>query len=169
MFFVVACSSNQTVDEKEKSHPSHQYTFVNADNLKLNYHETDYLPVYSDIYHRDGSLRFMLAVTVSIRNTSLTDSAYILKVTYFDSYGKEIAEYAEAPILLQPLESIEFVIDEGEQVGGAGANFIIDWGAGSFSDQLLIQPVMIGTYRQQGISFVTTAKPIEQKNGFFVD
>jgi hypothetical protein len=163
MTLLLACNQKNITVEKKKSHPSHKYTFVNIDDKSLNYNETNYLPVYSDIYHRDGTNRFMLATTISIRNTSITDSAYVLKATYHDSYGTKLSEYIDSTLLLLPLESIEFVVHEDEQLGGAGANFIIKWGATKYSDQLLIQSIMIGTYGQQGISFVTDAKVVETK------
>lgn len=163
LIFVIYCckSDNDENLALKKSHPSHSYKFVIPDSSKLGYFETDYLPVYSDIYHKDGTRRFYLTTTLSIRNTSLIDSAYIISATYYDSYGRILKEYVDSVILLSPLESIEFVVEEKETIGGAGANFIVSWGAPSYSDQLLIQAIMIGTYGQQGISFVTDAKIIE--------
>ena len=73
----------------------------------------------------------------------------------------KLKEYIDSTILLFPLESIEFIVDEKEITGGAGANFIVSWGANNYSDQLLIQTVMIGTEGQQGISFVTDSKNID--------
>ena len=63
-------------------------------------------------------------------------------------------------LLLLPMESIEFVDEDGEKAGGAGANFIIEWAATNYSSQLLVQSIMIGTYGQQGVSFFTEAKVI---------
>lgn len=60
------------------------------------------------------------------------------------------------------MESIEFVVEESEKAGGAGANFIIDWVASKYSNQIMIQSIMIGTSGQQGISFVTEAKVIKR-------
>jgi hypothetical protein len=74
-----------------------------------------------------------------------------------------LRHYVERPILLRPLEAIEFVIEDKEDKGGAGASFIIEWGAKDFSKQLLFQGVMIGTAGQQGISFTTKAEIISQK------
>ena len=163
LILLLACQSEKKEPGKQKSHPSHKYTYVKADKDDMGYLETDYVPVYSDIYHRDGTRRFMLTTTISIRNTSLTDSAFIFTASYYDSYGNVLAEYIDSTVLLTPLESIEFVIDEKEEFGGAGANFIIKWGASRFVDQLLIQSIMISTYGQQGISFITDAKVIERK------
>jgi len=162
MLLLFACNQNQSEKEAKRSHPSHMYTYSDIDRSELKYYETDYVPVYSDIYHRDGTRRFMLTTTISIRNTSLTDSAYILEATYFDSYGEKLNDFIDSTILLSPLESIEFVVEEVEDIGGAGANFIIHWGARNYTNQVLIQSVMIGSYGQQGISFLSESKVIDR-------
>ena len=161
LVFSISCKNTDSAEEKKKSHPSHIYKYASIDSSKLTYFQTDYVPVYSDIYHRDGTRRFNLTVTLSIRNTSKVDSTYILSAAYYDSYGKLLKEYIDSTILISPLESIEFVVDENEISGGAGANFIIDWGAVSYTDQLLIQTVMIGSSGQQGISFITNSRIID--------
>lgn len=157
---LIRCTDNKPDVIKKKSHPSHSYNYIGINKDILQYVETDYVPVYSDIYHRDGTKRFQLTTTISLRNTSMTDSAYILSATYYDSYGKSLNEYADSTILLSPLESVEFVVEEVEESGGAGANFIVEWGATDYTNQLLIQSIMIGTYGQQGISFLSEAKVI---------
>ena len=164
LVFLAACNFNDKKEVKEvkRSHPSHVYNFVEIDTARLKYFETDYVPVYSDIYYQDGTRRFPITATVSIRNTSLSDSAFILSASYYDSYGKIIRSYLDSTLLLSPLESIELVVEEKESVGGAGANFIIDWGAKKYTDQILIQSVMISTYGQQGVSFLSDAKIIKK-------
>lgn len=64
-------------------------------------------------------------------------------------------------LLLLPMESIEIVVEEVEKAGGAGANFIIECAATNYFIQLLNQSILIGAYRQQGISFLTEAKVIK--------
>jgi hypothetical protein len=135
---------------------------VNLDTAKLRYKEIVYVPVYSDIYHLDGTKRFLLTTTVSVRNISLKDSAYVLNAVYNDSYGKQLRSFVSKSILLKPLESIEYVIEDAEDKGGAGASFIIEWGAGKYSGQMLIQSVMIGTSGQQGISFTAKGEVISR-------
>ncbi|MEI6143006.1 MAG: DUF3124 domain-containing protein [Mariniphaga sp.] len=158
-----ACQNRDTSKPQSINYPSHNYNYVTVDTSLLKYNETDYVPIYSDIYHLDGRQRFLLTATVSIRNISLQDSAYLLTARYNDSYGKLLRFIVERPILLKPLESIEFVIEDKEDKGGAGASFIIDWGSSIYSKQLLIQAVMIGTAGQQGISFTTNAEVISPK------
>jgi hypothetical protein len=169
LFIIVLATGCKTENRKtetanKRSHPSHTYNYVTIDTTQLNYFETDYLPVYSDIYFDDGTKRFPITATVSLRNTSLTDSAFVLSAKYYDSYGKLLHSYIDSVLLLSPLESVELVVEEDEKEGGAGANFIIEWAAGKYADQLLIQSVMISTYGQQGVSFLSDAKVILQKN-----
>lgn len=159
---LTGCRGKNLEYQVKRQYPSHSYRTVDVDSTKLQYLETDYVPVYSDIYHQDGTRKFLLTATVSVRNTSLIDSAIILSVTYHDSYGKKLKEYIEKPLVLSPMESIEFVVEEVENQGGAGANFIVDWGASDYSDQLLIQSVMIGSYGQQGISFLSESRIIKR-------
>ena len=163
--FVVLLSCNNDKNQLETTkrlYPSHNYTFVNETADMVNYLETDYVPVYSDIYHMDGTKRFLLTSTLSIRNISLSDSVYLFRSDYHDSYGVLLRSYVDSTIMLKPLESIEFVVEYKEDKGGVGANFIIEWGADVSAGQLLIQAVMTGTSNQQGLSFLTEGKVIKQ-------
>jgi len=162
LFVLFACSNKEFYTSREISHPSHIYNIVNIDTSLLSYFETDYIPVYSEIYHMDGTRRMLLTTTLSIRNTSLSDSALITKADYYDSYGKKLRSYIDSTILIKPLESLEFVVEYKEEEGGVGANFIVEWGAFNYSNQILIQSVMIGTSGQQGISFSSEAKIIKK-------
>ena len=158
----ISCQNKVADSNKRINYPSHNYTFVNLDTTALKYKETVYVPVYSDIYHLDGTKRFLLTTTVSIRNISLKDSAYVLNAVYNDSYGKQLRSFVSKSILLKPLESIEYVIEDAEDKGGAGASFIIEWGGSKNSNQMLIQSVMIGTSGQQGISFTAKGEVISR-------
>lgn len=150
-----SCQNKESGTNSKINFPSHSYNFVTLDTASLKYKETVYVPVYSDIYHNDGTQRFLLTSTISVRNISLKDSAYVINALYNDSYGKLLRSFVKRPILLKPLEAIEFVIEDKEDKGGAGASFIIEWGGSRFANQLLIQSVMIGTGGQQGISFTS--------------
>lgn len=114
-----------------------------------------YLPLYSHIYHIHEHRTIDLAITVSIRNTSLTDSMYILKADYFNTNGNKIREYIQSPIYVKPMETIEFIISESDKEGGSGANFMFDWAVNDSTNHPLFEAVMISTYGQQGISFTT--------------
>lgn len=159
IFMIAGCSSEtpQTVHL-----PSKNYNYIDLDMSALPIQKTVYVPIYSDIYHSSDARRFLLTVTLSVRNTSLRDTMYVANVDYYDSAGNLQRQYLRKTILLKPLESVEFVVEHKEDVGGAGANFIVTWATESNSLTPVIQAVMIGTASQQGISFVTEGIVIQE-------
>lgn len=123
-------------------------------------HGTTYLSVYSQIYDQSEHRTFDLTVTVSMRNTNMRDTIYIDKAEYFDTKGKSIRKYLNETIYIAPMETIEIVINEMDQEGGTGANFLFDWRSHSKLNEPLFEGVMISTSGQQGLSFTTTGKRI---------
>ena len=113
------------------------------------------MPVYSEIYQQNKSFTFSLTTTVSIRNISLKDTIYIYKADYYDTYGKRIRQYLDHPVYVQPMETIEIVVDEEDEGGGTGANFVFDWATKKNKLEPLFEAVMISTAGQQGLSFTT--------------
>jgi hypothetical protein len=124
-------------------------------------HGTTYLSVYSQIYSQSEHRTHDLTVTVSMRNTTLTDTLYIEKAEYFDTAGKSIRTYFDQPIFIAPMETVEIVIDEIDQEGGTGANFLFNWRIKPESNEPLFEGVMISTSGQQGLSFTTQGKRIK--------
>ncbi|MDG1805491.1 DUF3124 domain-containing protein [Flavicella sp.] len=127
------------------------------ENLELG---ATYLPVYSHVYQMHGNNNLYLTITTSLRNTSATESLYILKADYYDTAGKKIREYLKKPIELKPLETVEIIIDQVDREGGSGANFIFDWAIKDKRNLPLFEAVMISTYGQQGVSFTTNGTQI---------
>tara|TARA_R110000851_G_scaffold157058_1_gene299639 strand:- start:10717 stop:11280 length:564 start_codon:yes stop_codon:yes gene_type:complete len=133
------------------------------ENRKLNMNMPDslltkgstYLPVYSEIYQQNKSFTFNLTTTVSIRNISLQDTIYIYKADYYDTYGTKIRQYLDHPVYVQPMETIEIVVDEEDKGGGTGANFVFDWATKKNKLEPFFEAVMISTAGQQGLSFTT--------------
>jgi len=121
---------------------------------------TTYLSVYSQIYDQSEHRTFDLTVTVSMRNTNMRDTIYIDTAEYFDTKGKSIRKYLNETIYIAPMETIEIVINEMDQEGGTGANFLFDWRSHSKLNEPLFEGVMISTSGQQGLSFTTTGKRI---------
>lgn len=147
------CRDPDPARQQRKWLPSRNYHYVAVDFAGLARQERYYVPVYSDIYHQSGEQLFALTATLSIRNTSMRDSLYVGRVDYYDSQGQRQRQYLGQTIVLGPLSSVEFVVENREAEGGAGANFIVDWGTTGSRLQPIIQAVMIGTTSQQGISF----------------
>ena len=131
-----------------------------ASNDSLEYGKS-YLSIYSQIYsiteHRTHNLTSM----ISMRNTSESDTIYLLRAEYYDTHGKSIRTYFDSPIYLAPMETTEIVIDEIDISGGTGSNFIIEWKIPENCPEPLFEGIMTSTMGQQGISFTTKAKRIE--------
>ena len=119
-----------------------------------------YVPVYSHIYSGDREQPIYLAVTLSIRNTDAVNAIKITKVDYYNSEGKLIKNYLNAPVELAPLATARYVIKESDKVGGSGANFIVSWMADRPAVAPLIESVMISTRHTLGISFTSRGQVI---------
>ncbi|WP_369793829.1 DUF3124 domain-containing protein [Mangrovimonas sp. TPBH4] len=124
-------------------------------------HGSTYLSVYSQIYSESEHRTHDLTVTVSMRNTNTADTVFINKAEYFNTRGHAIRTYFARPIYIAPMETVEIVIDEQDQEGGTGANFLFDWFINPNTHEPLFESVMISTSGQQGISFTTQGKRIE--------
>ncbi|MEN7551008.1 DUF3124 domain-containing protein [Rapidithrix thailandica] len=157
--------TNSSITQRKANYPSKKYTHVALDTSQLAYQEKVYVPAYSDIYNFSGEKTIYLTITLSVRNTSFKDSLFVNDIKYYGSDGKILRHYLDSSLVLHPMESVEFVIEHNETQGGAGANFVVDWG--THQPQLnhpVIQAVMISTISQQGISFVTHGVVIEKNH-----
>lgn len=152
---LLSCGGEENETHDPALLPSSTYHYTTVADSQLFVLRSIYLPVYSDIYYNSGKRRYPLTVTASVRNVSVVDSLFVLHADYYDSEGRKKREYLKQPIALGPLASVEFVVEQAESEGGAGANFLIDWGAKDSIDIPVIQAVMIGTTSTPGISFVT--------------
>ena len=136
---------------------------VYIDVKELVWQDTVYVPIYSHIYSRSKKVEFFLTATLSIRNTRLTDSIYIEDIDYYDTNGKLIRKYLDKVLLLHPMQSIEYVIEEEDKAGGAGANFMVYWGADTSQLKPVFQGVMISVNGQQGVAFRTDGISTSQR------
>ena len=53
------------------------------------------------------------------------------------------------------METVEIVISKQDIEGGSGANFVFDWAVENDKNPSLFEGVMISTYGQQGLSWIT--------------
>lgn len=151
LLMMVSCSQSKAPETKHHSN----YHFATVDKSTFEKTEQVYIPIYSDIYYVDSKHTFSLTATLSIRNTSFKDSIYVFTIDYYNSAGKKVRRYNDSSLLLKPMESVEFVVENKDDTGGVGANFVVEWGAKTGAQRPYIQGVMIGTTGQQGISFTT--------------
>jgi len=122
-----------------------------------------YAPVYSHIYIGDRERPFLLAVTLSIRNTDPEDAIVVTKVSYFNSEGTRLEEYLKQPVTLEGMSATRYVVHESDKTGGSGASFLVEWEAPKPVNPPIIETVMIGAKTQQGISFTSRGQVIEEK------
>ncbi|MBH8555599.1 DUF3124 domain-containing protein [Nostocaceae cyanobacterium CENA357] len=165
VIFLASCQSTKIPPKSQpdaiQATPSQKIVTLDQ-NFKIASGQTIYVPVYSHIYHHNRQEIFNLAVTLSIRNTDLTDPIIITSVRYYDSDGKLVKQYLERPIQLDALASTDFFINRNDTSGGLGANFIVEWVAQTEISEPLVEAVMIGTDFQQGISFISPGKVIKK-------
>jgi len=119
--------------------------------------QTVYVSIYSNIFTNVG-----LAGMLSIRNTDLHNPLTILSSKYYDNNGKELKEYVQKPITLEPLGSTSFSVKEDDKSGGFGANFIVKWKADKDINPPVVESIMIGMREGKGISFVSQGKVISE-------
>ncbi len=168
IIFLTSCQSIEIPSESKPNtaQTSTSQKIVNLDkNFQIAMGETIYVPVYSHIYHHNRQENFELAITLSIRNTDLTNPMVVTSVRYYNSDGKLVKQYLERPIQIDALASTDFFINRNDTSGGLGANFIVEWVAQTEISEPVVEAVMIGTDFQQGISFISTGRVIKnQKN-----
>ena len=120
-----------------------------------------YLSVYSEIYSETEHATIDLTATISLRNVNKKDTIFISKAAYYNTHGELIRSYFNKPIYIAPLETVEIVIDQHDEEGGTGANFLFDWKIKPNTHAPFFEAVMISTYGQQGLSFTTQGIKVE--------
>ena len=107
---------------------------------------------------------------LSIRSGSFTDTTIINAITYYDTEGSIVKEFLKKPVLLKPMQSIDYIVGISKKTegapksrGGTGAHFIVDWGA-KYNTQPIMQCVMHGSHGNNSVSFVVPGKSIATRN-----
>ena len=122
--------------------------------------QTIYVPAYSHIYIGNREHPFLLTVTLSIRNIDPKHRIKITIVDYYETQGKLLKKYIEKPVILNPLESLRYIIPERDKAGGSGANFIVEWKSDKLVNPPIIESIMISTQSGQGVSFTSRGRVI---------
>lgn len=122
-----------------------------------------YVPVYSHIYQKNQQHTFNLTTTLSIRNTDPYRSLKLTEVSYYDSKGALVKQYIDSTLIIAPLASTSYVIEEQDLRGGVGANFLVNWQSDQPVNPPVIEAVMISTSQQQGISFLSNGRLLRER------
>ena len=154
-----SCSENKEISSINPENWSKRaINLTSKDSLEYG---KSYLSVYSQIYSNTEHKTHNLTSMISMRNTSESDTIYLLKAEYFDTHGKSVRKYFDSPIFLAPMETPEIIIDEHDVSGGTGSNFILEWKIPKNCPEPLFEGIMTSTMGQQGLSFTTQAKRIK--------
>jgi hypothetical protein len=161
----------QGIEERLTYEPSRRYVPPNLDEYaakdispeSIVLEKTTYVPVYSHVYYRGGR-PYLLEATLSIRNTDVSRPVYVRSVTYYDTKGQLVKTHVDRLIGLDPLETIEFVVEERDTTGGSGANFTVEWLATDMINEPIIEAVMVGTTGTQGICFRASGRTLTSFN-----
>ena len=118
------------------------------------------MPIYSNLYIDQHTQKCLLAATLSIRNTSYTDSLFISKIDYFDTNGNLVRNYLDNFISLPPMATVNYVIEIDDDSGGGGANFMVGLYAKTANMRPIIQAIMVGENGNKEFSFTTDGQSI---------
>ena len=154
-FMCVVHSCNNKKDNPAIHYPTEQYEYISVDTSKTTFKNTIYVPIYSHVYIINGTRPLYLAATLSIRSTDFSDSIFVSKVDYYNSKGQLIKKYLDKSLLLKPMHSAEFIVEENNTEGGAGAFFLISSSASKPVNDLLVQAIMTSQASNVAISFKT--------------
>lgn len=169
LLFLVSCTERQGEQSGKGalSQDSLSSTILtkNADSFDRNASSIGqivYVPVYSHIYQQNRKTTFNLTTTLSIRNADPYRSFTLTEVSYFDSKGNLIQQYLDTLQVVKPLASTSFVVEEKDLRGGVGANFIVNWESEEPISPPVIEAVNISTSQQQGISFLSVGRVLQE-------
>jgi hypothetical protein len=124
--------------------------------------ETVYVPVYSNVFHHPSALNYRLTAALSIHNIDLDNSIKLTKADYYDTNGDLVQAYLEDVLVLKPLQVVQIVIQEDDERGGAGANFIVEWVSETNVNSPIIEAVMSSARGHQGFSFISPGRVIQK-------
>jgi len=121
-----------------------------------------YLPIYSVIQYgdrdRSGSARELpVSSLVSIHNTDLDRPIRLVAARYYATDGKFLRDFVTSPRVLKPMETVEFLVERRDVVGGSGANFVIQWDAAVPVSPPLVQALHVELQTNRAIVFTTDA------------
>lgn len=119
-----------------------------------------YVPAYSSIRSRTDRPGSM-ATLLRIDNTSSAKPIVLERVDYFDTSGKLVQRYIDAPVALKPFGAVQILIPVEDNRGGPAANFIVTWaGAGPVAEPL-VETVVFGQVEGASYSFVSPGRTIK--------
>ncbi len=118
-----------------------------------------YVPAYSSVAMSQGKLRVDFSVTLSVHNASETQPLVVKRIAYFDTAGKQVESYLNAPVALKPLATVSIFIPTDDVRGGTGANFLVDWAATGEIAEPVVEALMVGGIANAHYAFISQGRP----------
>lgn len=161
IFGGAACSSGSQEAQPPVAAPDVGVN-VALEDLILTTGQVVFVPAYSEVFYLDRTKTLNLTITLAVHNTDLQHPIIIKSVRYYDTHGNLVEEYVDTPTQLAPMETMGIVLDQKDDRGGFGANFIVEWAAETQVYEPVIEAVMINTTGSQGLSLLSAGRVISQ-------
>lgn len=158
---LLSCVETKSEENYLESNSNWKQRKINNINLDSLSSGSTYLSVYSHIYSNTEHEDISLGATVSIKNPNRTDTIFVTSAEYFDTHGKSLRNYANSPVYVSPMETVEIIINRLDKEGGSGANFIFEWKKKPSSYEPFFECVMISSDASRGYSFTTQGYRLE--------
>jgi len=167
LFFLVIFLYSGCNEDYQKQQESYKYEIQKRKNDQVeHFYKIDkkldgsfenkifYVPVYSHIYISDENY-VKMGITLSIRNTNLSEDLYIEAIDYYNTEGKLVKNYISQPHILKAMSSVDFIVDLDDMSGGNGAKFLVKVASKNQITMPVIQAIMIHSVGNNNFSFVT--------------
>lgn len=138
---------------------------VSASELQIVTGQTVYVPAYSEVFYGSADRTLALGVTLAIHNTDPDSPIIIQSVQFFDTDGNLVRDYIDSPVQVSPLATTGFVVEDTDERGGWGSNFIVRWGAETPVYEPVIEAVMVSARGNQGVSLISPGRVVSQTVG----
>ena len=131
--------------------------------------QTVYVPVYSYVILRmahsvegRSPVYFQLATNVIVRNTDPKHPITITSAEYYNTEGELLKKVVASPTVVAPMVSTPFFVEQSDESGGSGANFLVRWRSTQPVNEPIIESVTFGLRGTHSLSFVTEGKIIKE-------
>ena len=142
--------------QKRNSNQEH-FQILNQKIDKTLERKSFYVPVYSHMYISSDNY-IKLNISLSIRNTDLSEDLYIESIDYYNTEGKLVKNYISQPHILKPMGTVDFIVDLEDMNGGNGAKFLVKFASKSNVSKPIIQAIMSHIVGNNHVVFVTEGK-----------
>lgn len=123
-----------------------------------------YVPIYRSFYQIYGSSRdaYNLTSTACLHNTDPKQTIQVLAIDYYDSSGKLVKKFIDAPLKMKPLNSKEITLQPRTEPEDFGGNLLIRWKSDQPANHPIAEVLMTGQFLNRGVSFMTRGVEIKE-------